>query len=505
MANNIFKKKEITLDTFNDLNKEMIASFSQGDRISDKLIIRLTNDKDGPLDLTDVVQVRIDFRKSDGKLVFQYCNIEDRAQGLISCILTTQTLAAPGKVYAEVTAKYPEGKDAVTRQFTFWVQDAIASDKSIESQNEWPMLERAIVAGDMLAGVDLVAIIKAGELAAAALPKTGGTMTGNIDMDVATSNKWYGWKRADGKRHYIFGGTDVVGLFSEANSKTPWRYTPSTDTFDINAANINLVKKAGDAMTGDLLLDYQGTGTRKVSFTQNGVEQLNYYRTGTGFYGMSDVVGAQNVWEYNQTTKSFNINAPVTNVLKTTGGNITGPVNFDAAPTIRGAAATWDMRPYSAGAYSKGVRHTINTANNYYAVAPIDETGAANWVNQIALYGATGKFEVASLATRLDGTTNIALSSEATAPDVNYPLVAVRRNSTVMLKGAVTLNANATGVLVATLPLELRPTTGNLSMYTPTADGTANVQVFVNGSTGAVAVSTNAKGKRVDIVLTYTI
>lgn len=511
MANNIYKKKDIKLDTFEDLNcKGVIASFSQGDRVSDKLLLRLTNDN-VPLDLTDATQVRIDFRKPDGKLVFQYCIMEDKPNGLISAILTTQTLAAPGKVYAEVTVKYPEGKDVVTRQFTFHVEEAIAGDKSIESQNEWPMLERAIVAGDMLAGVDLVAIIKAGELAAGAVKRSGDTMTGNLDFDISTANKWVGWKRADGKRHYIFGGGDVIGLFSEVNSKTPWRYIPSTDTFDINAANTNVVKKAGDSMSGDLLLDYTGTGTRKISFTQGGVEQVNINRSGAGYYGMYDVAGAQSVWEYNQTSKTFNVNTTNTNLVKKTGDTITGALNFDTPFVVRGSAASWDMRPYAAGVYSKGVRHTINTANNFYAIAPTDVAGAGQWANQIALYGDTGVFDVKDLNIRggsatnvvtkiKDGQTTLTLTSEATNVNSGYLPLAERRGNTVTIRMEITRNANSSSPLVCTLPVDLRPPI-TISKNCIANDGSiVGVNVIWDGK-----IEVYAAGKPVKIDFTYVV
>ncbi|AXN58346.1 minor tail protein [Bacillus phage Wes44] len=503
MANNIFKRKEITLDTFNDLNKEMIASFSQGDRISDKLIIRLTNDKDGSLDLTDAVQVRIDFRKPDGKLVFQYCNMEDKPNGLISAILTTQTLAAPGKVYAEVTVKYPEGKDAVTRQFTFWVQDAIASDKSIESQNEWPMLERAIVAGDMLAGVDLVAIIQAGELAKGAVKKTGDTMTGDLTFDTKAGQKrvrWTGTNTDIGLSMSDNAVTQQMSLYDFKNSKEIFNYNPLSSTFNLGGAmNTNLLRKTGDTMTGNFLLDRTGTAnTNKIAFSTAGVEELNLYQTGDGYYGLRDVKGNQGVWDYNRSNKTFNVTTD-TNLVKKTGDTVTGAMTFNQVLNLR---SNFD-HTYDAGGL-KGVTHVINNSTDRWAMGP-KTNGTVDWSKEISLNLVTGLFTVSALATKLDGTTNITLSSEATAPDVNYPLQAVRRNSTVMLKGAFTLNANATGVIVATLPPELRPTTGNLSMYTPTADGTAMVQVFVNGTTGAVAVSSNGKGKRVDIVLTYVI
>ncbi len=286
MANNIYKKKDIKLDTFGDLNcKGVIASFSQGDRVSDKLLIRLTNDG-VPLDLTDAVQVRIDFRKPDGKLVFQYCIMEDKPNGLISAILTTQTLAAPGKVYSEVTVKYPEGKDAVTRQFTFHVEEAIASDKSIESQNEWPMLERAIVAGDMFAGVDLIAIIQAGELAKGAVKKSGDTMTGNLVMEYETgkgdAQRVSFRKKGDATAKFDIAsdGDTYIGAYDRATGKGIWRYTPAGENLEV-AVNTNLVKKA-DAYT-----DYWAATGRAKSLTSG--TDLNTVQT-SGAYAGSELV-----------------------------------------------------------------------------------------------------------------------------------------------------------------------------------------------------------------------
>ncbi|USL89263.1 right-handed parallel beta-helix repeat-containing protein [Bacillus phage vB_BceS_LY1] len=584
MANNIFKKKDVKLDTFEDLNcKGVIASFSQGDRISDKLVFRLTNDG-VPLDLTDVVQVRIDFRKPDGKLVFQYCTIEDRPQGLVSCILTTQTLAAPGKVYAEVTAKYPEGKDAVTRQFTFHVEEAIAGDKSIESQNEWPMLERAIVAGDMLAGVDLVAIIKAGELAAGALPKAGGTMTGNIVKDrKLTTNSIYDQFITGATSNY-FVGMSAAGkyhLYDDIAKLTPFEYDPVAKSFNVLSAT-NLVKKAGDTMTGPLSLNGAGASTKKFSFLKDGTEVFNLYAFSDTHFGVRDVVGNKNIWEYDTLTSSFNVlqntnlvkktgdtmtgdlrmeqgkvhrflnvgntatvasigvnssgrlygwsdvaNAGIfeydpatkvfnlqadTNLVKKSGDTFTGSVNFDTAFTVRGSGASWDMRPFSGGTYSKGVRHTINTANNYYAVAPIDAAGAANWSNQMALYGDTGVLDVKDLnirggsasnvVTKLkDGRVNLNLTSDATNPVTSNPPRATRRGNTVTVQGSIKRNVGSTGTIVTTLPADMKPTQD--SNITATATDGSAVDIFIGSNSGNISVG--AADKHIQLFVTYVV
>lgn len=149
MSDNIFKQKEVQLDTFINKNVQALATVSQGDLNSDKLTIKLSNN-DGILDLTDAIDVRIDFKKPDGKLVFQYCTIDDKANGIVSVILRPQTVAVAGKVTAEVTVNYPGDKAVVTKKFEFYVSEAIASDNSLESTNEFPMIIQAIEAGERL-------------------------------------------------------------------------------------------------------------------------------------------------------------------------------------------------------------------------------------------------------------------------------------------------------------------------------------------------------------------
>lgn len=166
MAGNL-KQKNLELDTFLDKNGKPVTYFSQGDRLSDKLYIDLSN-RDEELNITTADQIRIDFLKPDGKRVFQYCLKEDAAKGIVSVILNSQTVAAAGEVFAEVTVMYPAGVRVVTRQFSFYVNEAIASDASVASMDFAPMLDKAIEAGDKLQGVDIDAIVNAGQLAASA-------------------------------------------------------------------------------------------------------------------------------------------------------------------------------------------------------------------------------------------------------------------------------------------------------------------------------------------------
>ncbi|RAT01391.1 hypothetical protein A6E27_22935 [Bacillus cereus] len=193
------------------------------------------------------------------------------------------------------------------------------------------------------------------------------------------------------------------------------------------------------------------------------------------------------------------------------GDIVTGALIFDTAFTVRGSGASWDMRPYTSGQYSKGVRHTINTTNNYYAIAPIDEAGAANWSNQASLYGNTGVWDVkdinvrggsaSNVVTKLkDGRANLTLTADATADDVNFPVRSDRRGNTVTLMGKVMLNAGATGSVIATLPVDMRPTS-RLSSHNLASDGTP---VFIDINTNG-NITFNVKGKAVYMTITYVV
>ncbi|MFY0164084.1 hypothetical protein P3K79_11295, partial [Bacillus anthracis] len=119
--------------------------------------------------------------------------------------------------------------------------------------------------------------------------KTGDIMTGSLYMDVSASNRSFGWKREDGKLHYIYGGYDAIALFSEVSNKSAWQYNPSTDTFNVNAANTNLLKKTGDTMTGQLTINRPGTKDATLILQNGGglmrvmpyEGDFNYIQSGT--------------------------------------------------------------------------------------------------------------------------------------------------------------------------------------------------------------------------------
>ncbi|ANC20945.1 hypothetical protein WR52_19975 [Bacillus cereus] len=91
---------------------------------------------------------------------------------------------------------------------------------------------------------------------------------------------------------------------------------------------MDVVRKSGDTMPGNLLFDRAGTAnTNKIAFSTTGVEELNFYQTGDGYYGIRDVKGNQGVWDYNRNNKTFNVSAN-TNLVKKAGDIINGLLEF---------------------------------------------------------------------------------------------------------------------------------------------------------------------------------
>ncbi|MFJ6263180.1 BppU family phage baseplate upper protein [Rhodococcus erythropolis] len=91
---------------------------------------------------------------------------------------------------------------------------------------------------------------------------------------------------------------------------------------------MDVVKKSGDTMLGNLLFDRSSTDkTNKIAFSTAGVEELNFYQTGDGYYGIRDVKGNQGVWDYNRNNKTFSVSAN-TNLVKKDGDIINGILEF---------------------------------------------------------------------------------------------------------------------------------------------------------------------------------
>ena len=85
----------------------------------------------------------ITFVKSDGTTVFQNLSVVNATKGQYTCTLSSQTIAAPGRVKAEVSL-YEGTKRLTSVRFEFNVRKALLDDGTVESSNEFSALTQAL-------------------------------------------------------------------------------------------------------------------------------------------------------------------------------------------------------------------------------------------------------------------------------------------------------------------------------------------------------------------------
>ncbi|MDK7542559.1 BppU family phage baseplate upper protein [Bacillus pacificus] len=320
-----FKTYEINVDLVHDTSTTYSNHFSQNDRNSAKLLVTITN-KGAELDLSQAKSVRMSFRKPDGTRVFQNdCQPINAMKGKYQIVLKTQTLTSVGNVIAQI---HIEEEDRIldTQKFFFVVNDSLASDEAVESTNEFTIIQKAIEAGEKLEGVDINGIIAAGELAKGALPKSGGTMTGNVDMDISvgSKSKGYRWRDATGALFGLESATDgALILYDYKNLARVWQYDPVAKRFTV-LSDTNLLKTTGGTITGTTIFE---AGDLRF---KNAANDILFRNNTSGIFSFYDIAQNQVVWSYNPATKEFTVNS-ASNLLKKTGDTMTGTFVLSSA------------------------------------------------------------------------------------------------------------------------------------------------------------------------------
>lgn len=485
----ILKIREITIDTmqnrdFNLKEAELkLIRFYQNDLNSAKLLINVTHDK-VVTDFSSATSVQIAFLKPDGKRVFQDVQNVNQMQGKYYVVLSTQTLIAYGNVIAQLRFTFPNNKVIETCMFAFTVDESIMSDEAMKSTNEFPVIQKAIEAGEKLEGVDINGIIAAGELAKGALPKSGGTMTGILDIN---NNVSFGFKAASGTRAFDFytASSNIFNFRHVLLNKNIFT-VDGNGVFNV-ITDTNLLKTTGGTVTGNLVMS---NAAAEINFKDDKSE-VAIQKTSSGAVAMWDRVNQTIVWQYFPTTKEFRVPTE-TNLLKKTGDTMTGDILVD-----RNNAATNRNIVYTTG----GVRDVSlgqNTSGKFLAWDQAGNNGIWEYEK------ATKTFNVTAPNTNLvtktkDGRATLTLTENATQYGSTYTPIATRRGNTVTLRMVVSRNGNDSGV-ITTLPVDMRPVDGITSTILASDGTSSDLVIRLNGE-----VEILTKNKTYRISLTYVV
>jgi len=153
----ILKNYQLTLDVIKD-NRNPKPEFGQNDHNSAQLTINLRNNGE-VIDLTGLL-VRVAFWKADGTIVYQNATIKSALTGVAEIILNSQVLAIPKKVKCEVEIQTSTGDIvAVTKGFEITVRDSILDEGTLESTNDFPIIQELEGRLSLVEDVDLERLV----------------------------------------------------------------------------------------------------------------------------------------------------------------------------------------------------------------------------------------------------------------------------------------------------------------------------------------------------------
>lgn len=494
-----FKTYDINIDLVKDASTACAIRFSQNDRNSAKLLLTITN-KGAELDLSQAKSVRMSFKKPDGTRIFQNdCQPINALKGKYQILLKTQTLAAVGNVIAQIHIE-EEDRTIDSQKFFFIVNESLASNEAIESTNEFPVIQKAIEAGKKLEGVDINGIIAAGAKAEAALPKTGGTMTGDIKFNVSGGNKEI--TATDGTNDlykWIMRGTNFE-FFSQSLNKGIFNYNNVTGMFNVTA-DTNLVKKTGDTITGLMTTTdnfrFKAGGERNITWRDgNDTEYIKIFaNSGGNRLGLWSTKNSKSVWEYNGDTDMFSVNTN-TNLLKKTGDAMSGDLTLDVT-TGGGRQLRW----------VKGVTQIADVFSSEFSWAARRFDGTI-YKDFLKYNYASKQFDIIAdkMTFSKDGRANLILTADAENFNGNIGPIADRRGNTVTVRAGFRRKSGATGTVMTTLPADMRPTMTIINVI-PATDGTlARVSIMPTGEVHIESAgNTPIMGKDVYIACTFIV
>ncbi|HHI3604920.1 TPA: BppU family phage baseplate upper protein [Bacillus anthracis] len=274
------------------------------------------------------------------------------------------------------------------------------------------------------------------------------------------------------------------------------------------------VKKTGDTMTGHLDLDVTIT-TKSIRSTSSGNRQSGIFfdpNGDLGAYDWGNPDGGTALFRYTRASKSFDITAPTTNLVRKAEvfTDIAKP-NGDAAISIQtgqdmlaeviklGRGIRTIYAPGSAlnspsDKVFRGIANLQGTSYGYIIGVSSDNKVWSNFIN-----GSTWSGWVCANGNIKDGQATLTLTDNAAQYGTTYTPIAIRRGNTVTIRMAITRNSNASGILT-TLPSDMRPKNGWISTIISTDGMPSDLTIRVNGE-----VEVLTKSKTFYITLTYVV
>lgn len=272
-------------------------SSRENDRNGFKVIVNL-KERGKPVDLTGYV-VKYEAISPYGNFVRDDAVVTNAKDGVFEYTVSKEAVSSAG-VWIGYFA-FEKGTERFTTQD---IRISLGSDVkqgSIQIEDyisDFDKLKKQIDA--LQVAVDKADVVK----------RSGDTMTGNLDMDITGGFKTLQWTAGGVKKGQMTmsaTGVSLQGFPSTGGTKTAWAYNHDTDAFNILASGTNVLKKAGDTMSGNLTLDRTGTAARDILWSKDGVAQTNLGMNSANKLRLYDNVNALTVFEHDTATKTFSI------------------------------------------------------------------------------------------------------------------------------------------------------------------------------------------------------
>lgn len=155
----MFKPFDIVLDVSNRSMNDMFE-VSSNDLNTIRLDIKVREGMN-PFDLTGKI-IRLAIQKPDKTVVFQSGGVTDGEEGLCEVVLSRQANVVEGRHEAELMIFEGDEAVAVTTRFFYTVKKALINDDAVKSSSDFPAINQAILAGQVLEGIDIDMVAEAG-------------------------------------------------------------------------------------------------------------------------------------------------------------------------------------------------------------------------------------------------------------------------------------------------------------------------------------------------------